>query len=205
MHATLKKPRPIAGANTRTARMPCLINNDINANAFIEGFDPPIDTLLQARIALGKTLSTEERAALPSRINVSRRPSAKARYIYALNAGPFVLPEAAHDALTTLEPGAHEAPTIDCVDLDRTVFRDGRSRAYFDERMAADGGPGGGAPRVSIGAARAITLLADAIAGHHWWRAPREFSSAHFCSDALKERFTEAGVAGLQFTVCHTS
>ena len=226
MHATLEKPRLSPGAATRNASMPCLTTNDVNARAFIDGYQPAIDPLVQSLIALGEPLSAEQEAALPASVNVSRPPTEKKRFIYALHAGPFLLPPEAHDALIKLEPGVHrfheieafaggaslgryflqlESPVVDCVDLDHTVFRDGRSRAYFDEMMAAPKGPAGGPPRVSIAAARVIALSADKIRGRHWWRVPREFSNAHFCSDELRQSFSAAKVAGLQFSDCQAS
>jgi hypothetical protein len=205
---------------------PVLLQNDIRRRANTERYEPDIDARFKARLSLG-SLDPEERRTLPPRVHVTRPPTDRMLFIYAMNRGPFILPPEAHRTLVSLGAEGHEfheieaiadgvslgpyflqiqAPVIDCVDIDNSIFRDGRGREYFDEVMSRSSGPGGvGSPRVSLGSLHVIALKHAVIQSHHWWRAPRAFSGDHFCSGALRKAFKEAGVYGLQFTPCQTT
>ena len=180
---------------------------------------------MRAKVALGIQLTDEERAQLPTRVHVGCGPTRTKTFIYAMNAGPFILPLSAYQALMELEPDGHvfheveavhddislgphflqlEAPVVDCVDIDETIFQFG-GRAYYEEVMARPHGPGGGAPRISLGMAQRISLIAAAIAGRHWWRTPPSFSWTHFCSARLVQRWKAANIAGVQFQQCFVS
>ncbi|MBI1251899.1 MAG: hypothetical protein GC189_10535 [Alphaproteobacteria bacterium] len=182
---------------------------------------------MEADIALGLELEAERRARLPDRVYVGCKPTQKLTFIYAQNAGPYIFPPVAVNILSEFGSEGHvfhkveaiigdvslgpyylqlQAPVIDCVDVDETIYEDGRGREYYEEVMARPHGPGGvGPPRVPISAAQRIVLRRSTIEGRHWWRVPEAFSTDHFCSLELRRRFKEAGIAGLQYTQCFVS
>lgn len=206
--------------------MPCLVDADLKYDAVIAGYHPPLDSAASARLAWGAKINAAERSQLPTRVDVCVRPKGSATFIYTMNVGPFIFPSIARKLLESAEPGVHEfheleaicdgeslgsyhlwlgSPLVDCVDLDRTVFSNGRGRDYFDEVMARPHVPGGVYPSVSLSGARKLYLRREAVAGKHWWRATDEFQRRQFCSLDLRKQFEQAKVLGLSYLRCELS
>jgi hypothetical protein len=213
-----------SGVNKRKASLPWLVHPS-SSGVVPTQYEPDITSILMAekdidlfRIghAIGhRQLTDAELEKVPKYLTVGRNSKGDVPAILGMNLGPFWVDEQVHNLLEKLEPGAQKflpiavkakdgkpirgqatlsyfililPPVLECMDYDRTIAGGKRGPAAHAGYM-----------RLSSGKDDIITLRSSVIAGHHFWRAPKENGYEYFGSEELRLGLKEQGLRGWDF------
>lgn len=187
------------------------LRSPADGSAVSKEFEPRLDKVLAAGIALGHALSSEEIATIPRLLWIGRPDDSKVPDIIGWSSGPFMISNRIKSWLDELEPGVqtfvpvevrskhHIAgstehgtyhmivgmPTLDAIVSEGTEFTEG-----------VIGIAGSPVKLLSSGHADACFADPAVVEGHHLWRLPKPNVSSYMCSEEFWHRLWTNKIRG---------
>jgi hypothetical protein len=208
-----------------------IIGVDVNAGIGDKVWEPPLEDRFKARLAAGVASDEElslnispDQALVTTMLVRGRVPE-----VMGMSTGPFVIAPALRDFLEEHEPNVHRffpiqirttkpidgtqdhgmhwlvfpPPRIDCLDFERTLFKDDiQGKPWPRQRQQERNYWGGGLPTNLSGREdpeRPVTLTRTLIEGRHFWRVAlgnRPIFSNYTCSQMFWDFYKRNNMIG---------